>query len=350
MKRSISRRDFLKLGALALGGLAFNPFPQSPGDEQYPSGLIGRVARDSISIFREPAWPDGETVGYLFRDNLVNLYYELTPIAGPPYNPRWYRIWNGYIHSGHIQRVKFRFNTPVEELPESGQLCEVTVPYTQIYQHSASYGWERRSHLYYLSTHWAVGVDEGPDGLPWYRLYDEMREDQYHVPASHMRLISDEEISPLSPDVPPEEKRIEVSIQNQTLTAFEGDQVVFFTQISSGQNQQPDPNGLPWDTPRGHFNIQSKMPSKHMGDGNLAADGYDLPGVPWTCFFTDKGHAFHGAYWHDNFGLQMSHGCVNMRVEQSKWLFRWTTPVFKTPVENHADWERRGYGTPVKVI
>ena len=59
------------------------------------------------------------------------------------------------------------------------------------------------------------------------------------------------------------------------------------------------------------------------------------------------GNAFHGTYWHDNFGLQMSHGCVNMRTDEAKWLFRWSTPVFKTPIESHQDWEQRGMGTLV---
>ena len=344
----ISRKAFLKLSALALSTLAANPFPPSPDDSFRTSGTIGRVTKDTVSVFKEPTWPLGETVGYLRRDTLKNLYYSLTPKDGPPYNPIWYRIWEGYIHSAHVQKVKYRYNTPVTSLPESGQLCEVTVPYTQIYQHSLSDGWRPRSRLYFQSTHWGVGVDEGPDGTPWYRLYDELREDEYHVPAEHMRLIPDEELSPISPSVSPFKKRIEVSIQNQTLTAFEGDTVVLSTHISSGINKRPDPNGIPWDTPRGQFNIQSKMPSKHMGNGDLASDGSDLPGVPWTQFFlTPPGNAFHGTYWHDNFGLQMSHGCVNMRTEESKWLFRWTTPVFKTPIQNHIQWEQRGMGTLV---
>lgn len=348
MADSISRRGFLKLSALALSTLAANPFPTSPDDSFYPSGMIGRITHDTVSIFKEPTWPKGETVGYLRRDTLVNLYYSLTPKDGPPYNPIWYRIWNGYIHSAYVQKVKFRYNTPVSSLPESGQLCEVTVPYTQIFQRSETLGWQPKSRLYYQSTHWGVGVDPGPDGTPWYRLYDELREDQYHVPASHMRLVPDEELSPISPDVKPAKKRIEVSIQGQSLTAYEGDQVVLSTRISSGLNKQPDPNDIPWDTPRGEFHIESKMPSKHMGIGDLASDGSDLPGVPWTCFFlSPPGNAFHGTYWHDNFGLQMSHGCVNMRTEEAKWLFRWSTPVYKTPIENHRQWEQRGLGTLV---
>jgi hypothetical protein len=112
------------------------------------------------------------------------------------------------------------------EKPETDS-CEVTVPYTQIYQYSRTYGWEKRIRLYYSSTHWAVGVDEGPDNKPWVRLYDELREDQYHVSAAHVRMISDAEIGPISPEVPPEDKRIEVSVQNQILTAYEGNQPFF---------------------------------------------------------------------------------------------------------------------------
>jgi hypothetical protein len=350
MSKLLTRKGFLKLSALAASALAANPFPRLPDDSADPSGVIGRITRDTVSVFKAPTWPQGETIGYLHRDTLKNLYYTLTPEDGPPYNPRWYRVWEGYIHSGYVQRVKYRYNKPVSSLPESGQLCEVTVPYTQIYQYNDYEGWQKRSRLYYGSTHWGVGVDEGPDGDVWYRLHDELREDQYHVPASHMRIIPDEELTPISPDVPAHYKRIEVSIQNQTLIAYEEDKVVFSTRIAAGVNARPDPTGIPWDTPRGVFNIQSKMPSKHMGDGNLASDGSDLPGVPWTGFFlTPPGNAVHGTYWHDNFGIQMSHGCVNMRTEEAKWLFRWTTPVFKTPITSHRDWEQRGMGTKVIV-
>jgi hypothetical protein len=348
--KPISRREFIKFGSAAITGITINPFPLAEDDDRYPIGTIGRITRDSVSVFKEPNWQQAETVGYLFLNDLINLYYEITSPEGPPYNPKWYRVWNGYVHSAYIQRVKVRLNVTVDRLPESGRLCEVSVPYTPIYQYKTHTGWQRKLMIFYGSTHWAIGVDEGPDGKAWYRLYDELREDEYHVSAPHLRIIADEEFSPISADVPPEEKHIEVHIQDQTLTAFEGDDVIYFTKVSTGQNKRPDPNGIPWNTPRGSFRISSKMPSKHMGVGNLAADGYDLPGVPWTQFFHETGVAFHGTYWHDNFGLQMSHGCVNMRSEEAMWLFRWTTPVFDPIIRDHSDWEKRGYGTLVKVI
>jgi len=347
--KPLTRREFLKIGILGLGGLAFNPFPPYGDEYQKPTSLIGRVTRD-ISVFRAPTWPEGDTIAFLHRDELVNVYYEVTPASGPPYNPLWYRVWNGYIHSAFVQQVHIDLNTPVTSLPETGKICEVTVPYTQIYQHNTYSGWTIRSRLYYLSTHWAVGVDEGPDGEPWYRLLDELSREQYHVPASHIRLVPDEELTPLSPDVPPERKHIEVSLAAQTLTAYEGDQIVNNFHISSGSNQRPDPNDIGWNTPVGSFHIQSKYPTKHMGAGDLAGDGSDLPGVPWTCFFlSPPGYAFHGAYWHNNFGLPMSHGCVNMVPADSKWLFRWTTPVYRLPIESRGDWYQTGYGTRVTI-
>jgi len=54
---------------------------------------------------------------------------------------------------------------------------------------------------------------------------------------------------------------------------------------------------------------------------------YDLPGVPWVSYITIEGVAFHGAFWHANWGKVMSNGCINMKNDDAKWLYRWTTPV-----------------------
>jgi len=368
---TLSRRNFLQVGALALGALALPrqsaplifrnlnssqgqiapiPFPYPQDGIEYPTGTVGRVAIHSVSIYKEPG-ADSETVGYRFFNDLLNIYYEVQSDKKPVYNPLWYRVWGGYVHSAYIQRVKVRFNTPLSTVPEIGQLCEVSVPYTQIYQYDRWNGWQAKNRLYWLTTHWAVGVEAGPDGQPWYRLFDELLEVEYLAPAIHLRPIPDEEIAPLSPDVPWEKKRIEVSIQEQTLTAFEGETVVLSTRVSTGI-PGPNTNGISPATPRGQFNIASKMPSKHMGDGLLtgAPDAYTLPGVPWTCFFlTPPGYAFHGTYWHNNFGIQMSHGCVNLTTEEAKWLFRWCEPKYELPLKDRSGWERRGYGTPVIV-
>lgn len=119
------------------------------------------------------------------------------------------------------------------------------------------------------------------------------------------------------------------------------------TRISSGMPRRTSNPADSTETPRGTFHVQSKMPSKHMGDGNLTddLDAYEYPGVPWTSFFEPVvGIAFHGTYWHTNYGVPMSHGCINMRPEEAKWIFRWTTPVVET-----LEIEKRGMGTLVTV-
>jgi len=332
MTTKYTRREILKLGSLALGSLAFRPF--FPNWDEVESSDLVRIATTSVSVYSRPD-DTSRIVHTRYRDELLHVYYPVVSEFGPGYNPLWYRVWGGYIHSARLQQVKTRLNSVMAKAPEKPQLAQITVPFTRaMHLNPVRKTWEPVYRLYYDSTHWIVGIEEGPDGEPWYKLQDELFDTlyHYHVPAVHVRPIPDEELAPISPDGPPEKKRIEVSIAMQTLKAYEGDNLVFETKISSGMpDSRPNPpGGIPTDTPRGTFNVQSKMPSKHMGDGAVTSDleAYELPGVPWTCFFEPvTGVATHGTYWHRNYGVPMSHGCVNMTPEESLWIFRWTTPV-----------------------
>ena len=62
----------------------------------------------------------------------------------------------------------------------------------------------------------------------------------------------------------------------------------------------------------------------NQGDGT--ENTYHLPGVPWVSFFTGSGVALHGTYWHNDYGIPHSHGCINMTPQAAKWLYRWTLP------------------------
>lgn len=352
MSPRLTRRDFLKLTGLSLAGLAFSPY--LPPELEFPQGMLVRVATTQVSIHKRPD-DQSAIVGQVYRDQILNVYEEVNS-GTPGYNPVWYRVWGGYVHRARMQKVEYIYNPPALPVRESGQLAEVTVPYTQVLRRVGQ-RWVPLYRLYYTSVHWVVGLDEGPDGQPWYRLFDELLDITYHAPAAHFRLIPDEELTPLSPDVPFGEKRIEVNLTSQTLTCYEGAQAVFQTVISSGRlNSRPGPNGIPTRTPVGQARIVVKMPSKHMGDGSLAADieAYELPGVAWSAFFKYEhlpfqGHAFHGTYWHDNFGVPMSSGCINMRTEEAKWLFRWCLPAAPAEEIHPLTLDKKGYGTPVLV-
>ena len=141
---------------------------------------------------------------------------------------------------------------------------------------------------------------------------------------------------------PPTTAPTEVIIPTDTLQPLEP------TVVEPTEALPPTDTVMPIDTetPEGLFRIQVKQPSRHMGDGRLTADinAYELPGVPWVSYFFKTGVAFHGTYWHDNFGRKMSHGCVNMRTAEAKWLYRWTMPS-----AGAKDWNVKGLGTQVLV-
>jgi len=334
---NLSRRDFLKLGGLALGSLAFSPYIPSLSD--FDDASLVRVAGNSASVYRVPSDKNpGDIVWTWNYNSLVHYYGEVKSLDGEPkYNPIWYRVWGGYMHRSRLQKVKIIYNKPMESIAEgTRQLVEVTVPYTLTYQKTNRGDWLPKSNLrlYYESVHWIDLVEpEGPDGLPWYRVFD--ASGVYYVSSLHVRPIPHEELSPITPDVPLEEKRIDVNLTTQMVTALEYDKPVFEAKISSGANYPRKPGQISTVTPvspPGDFHIFEKRPSVHMGNGNLVADvdDYELPGVSWVLYFTEFGHAFHGTYWHDNFGTPMSHGCINMRTKEARWLFRWALPPHKT--------------------
>lgn len=344
MGKSLSRREFLKLAGLAtISGIAGGHLPLDLLGEK--AGLVGRVAYDSVSIFDSPLISGATTLGYKFRDELLNIEYSLTSFRGPAYNPLWYQIAEGYVHSGLIQPVGTLLNKVVENIPETGQLFRVTIPSTQPYTFSSFNGWqsEQRYKLYYHSNHWVTDVVQGPNDKQWYQVTESWEGVQYYAEASHLQLIPDEEITPFSDGVPANQKRIEISLRGQSLTAFEGNKIKLRTSISSGI-QNTGFGDFPTETPTGKFNIFSKLPTKYMGDNRLTDTLGDhfLPGVPWTMFFAEGGYAIHGAYWHNNFGAPMSRGCVNIRPDIAQWLYRWTTPI-----AGPDDWEVPGRGTQV---
>ena len=54
---------------------------------------------------------------------------------------------------------------------------------------------------------------------------------------------------------------------------------------------------------------------------------FDLPGVPWNTFFESSGMAIHGTYWHNDFGIPRSHGCLNVPIDAARWIYRWVYPI-----------------------
>lgn len=114
------------------------------------------------------------------------------------------------------------------------------------------------------------------------------------------------------------ERWIDVDLSEQRVVAYEGTTPVNSFIISSGRAGTP--------TVTGTFRIWAKVPIQDMSGGNRAAgDYYYLEDVQHVQYFFED-YAFHGTYWHNNFGTPMSRGCINMRNEDAKWLFDWASP------------------------
>lgn len=111
-------------------------------------------------------------------------------------------------------------------------------------------------------------------------------------------------------------KYIDVDLSNQILRAYKNGVKDYEFYISSGVSRHPSPVG--------DFNIYAKMESITMsgfyGEGN--PDNYDLDNVPHVLAFYGD-FTIHGAYWHNNFGHVMSHGCINEPLYEAGLLYDW---------------------------
>lgn len=122
----------------------------------------------------------------------------------------------------------------------------------------------------------------------------------------------------------PNERWLDIDIDQQTLVAYEGNRAVFGTLVSSGRGS----DGSAEATPKGEFRIWVKLLSTDMT--NLERDEaqhyYAIEDVPWVMFF-QAGYGLHGAFWHRSFGNRRSHGCVNLSPRDAQRLFAWTSPL-----------------------
>ena len=337
----LSRRDFLKLSGAGLLGLFLPPIPIDPTFAQLAPNQQGRVTNATIMVYDVPSF-EGEMVKVYWRDIVL-------PIAGvaisddeTAYNRIWYQIGDeGYAYSGAIQPVKTILNDPVNSLPEEGALAEVTVPYSDA-RWKPGEDAEFAYRLYYETTHWVEQPVSDAEGNPWYRLYDDKWKFHYCVPARHLRIVPAEELSPLSPEVPPHHKRIEVRLGEQLVIAYEGKVPVYMTRTATGGRFRTGT----YSTPLGQHMTFHKRPFRHMAAGDLASNGFDLPGVPWVAYINESGVSLHGTYWHNDFGRPRSHGCINLSPQAAKWLYRWTLPV----VPPNCQMVFEDYGTRVDVV
>lgn len=374
--RKLTRRDMLKLTAFGLGSLGF----RSLGNLQiidlispkrlpaFPKAArLGRVTQPGIALRGSPSNSGGDQnlITRLPADTL--LVWERvvvgTVVGGTGYL-RYIKTPDGYIYGGMIQPVGNQTNIPISQIPvgKDGFWAEVTVPYVDLAHEGVQASPWLRDHiaynfpprLYYGQVVWIDRIrtnngfteyrwNEGANGRGYgYGGYGEF----YWADGAGFRELTEADVAPISPDVEPEQKTIQLYLDRQALACYEGTREVYYCRVSTGISYTDQATGelVDYSTPAGKLLTHWKIMSKNMTAGDEAS-GYSTPAVPW-CTYIQGGVAIHGAFWHSAFGERRSHGCVNVSVEDAKWVFRWTSPY----VSLDAGEERRNlpeYGTVV---
>ncbi|MCS6909948.1 MAG: L,D-transpeptidase [Anaerolineales bacterium] len=128
------------------------------------------------------------------------------------------------------------------------------------------------------------------------------------VEQRNLALVAPTHPAGTPPDV------IAVDTYEQSLGVYRGGNLIFATLASSGSRWFP--------TRPGTFKVWAKFTYGRMTGvyRDDRSDYYFLEDVPWILYY-DGDRALHGAYWHDNFGVRTSHGCVNLSPRDARWLF-----------------------------
>ena len=346
-------RLFLDLWRGAGGAAAFG-YPITP-EITLPNGHIVQY----LEYARFEYWPEGDANGNTVI--LGRLGEELRPVtlqrAIAPFKAPASQGGEGATTAIETARQMAAW-LPVDaaSVPDDG-----SVLYIEATQHTISGGfrsfWERTGGEAYLGNPlteeyslngttyqvfergqlaWQPGKD------PWMVpigkvLADRYGLDQSPVPQGNIPTYSEDLFIP-PPEPTPEptvaaidpeaaltgEIWIDINLSTQYMVVYSGDAVVLETYISSGRPG--------FDTPTGTFFINTMLPSQDM-EGVIGGEYYNVPEVPDVMYFTDVGHAIHGAYWHNNFGAPMSHGCINMPLDMADYLYSIAT--IGTRVEIH---------------
>jgi hypothetical protein len=111
------------------------------------------------------------------------------------------------------------------------------------------------------------------------------------------------------------QRHVDVDLTAQWLSAYEDDLLVYRAPVATGRDG--------FNTPTGDFAIYYRLPMQDM-TGSIGGETWFVPHIPWVQYIVG-GVAFHGTYWHDahGTGTRMSHGCVNLKIDDAQWLYNW---------------------------
>jgi len=333
-----SRRQVLKLIAASTAAAALSPvlharahyprfpLPPEPGDIGNSDvwQWMGRTIH--TVVFREEPSTSSSRLATRSRDQAVALLSEVHAQFSA-HNDLWYETPLGYVHSAWMYPVRVYVPQPfISGIGKWGFWGEISQIYTEAYA-APDVRSARKYRFYGGTVYHVIETHKDERGSGWYKVYDEFPPTSpgfEWVLARDVRRVPRDEMAPINPFAG--NKRIEVDLRQQQLACYQGNQLVFSTLVASGLAGKTA-------TPTGTMAVLLKQPSRHMSNHPYPdspeplGDLFDLPGIPWNTFFDQSGTAIHGTYWHNDFGIPRSHGCLNVSPAAARWVYRWVYPI-----------------------
>lgn len=142
------------------------------------------------------------------------------------------------------------------------------------------------------------------------------------------------------PDYAREGRRwMDLSLSNQLLVLWEGEQPVYATLVSTGRDSSGRAEAG-YSTPQGLFEIEQKHVTTTL-EGHAREGDSELRDVPWVMYF-DGSHALHGSYWHDDYGRTRPSGSVSLAPIDARYVFEWSSPI--VPEHWHGSFASSSFG------
>jgi len=238
----LSRRDFLKLSALGLSALALRPWRRLFSLGDFPnSERLGRVCVGKVGLRIRPDY-DSQTVATLYEDAVVPWQREVVGSWPGRNNQRWVETPQGYIWAPYLQPVANQLNNPVNALTingdSPGMWVEVTVPWVNatLENSDPQSPWLRHQleknlpiRFYYSQILWVDQIKTGADGYIWYRVNERYGNpgDRFWARAEAFRIITPEEVAPITPEIEDKHIEVDVNYSRQFLSCYEGNTEVY---------------------------------------------------------------------------------------------------------------------------
>lgn len=185
------------------------------------------------------------------------------------------------------------------------------------------------------------------------RVFLETREQGVFVDLAEVALMEKRDKLPIG--VQDGERWIDVHIRAGTLVAYEGEKPVWATLVSPGAGgvapsfHASDAELVKFSTtPLGLYRVGWKTRAAAMSPETGEPKKFWIADVPDTQYFRGP-FAIHTTYWHEDFGMPKSAGCINVSPSDGRFLFGFTEPRVPEGWQGATPSKATGGGTMVAI-